>query len=281
MIWAAFLASNIAFIIGAVILWNQVKADFSESIAWGTIITLNLFPTSFFFSAIYAEGLFLLLSSLVYLFSAREKYLLAALCVSGASVARPNGLLLVLIPLIEALRSKSPRPWFREIAIALVSGSGVAAYAGFLAWTHRAPLAFASVESQSWQRSIVWPWKTLWDGLRVTLVGQPGYGRFPGMRDLLATVLFGVCAALGPFLVRKSLAVYLLAALVAFLVVHGPHAFGLYSMSRFVLGLFPGFIVLAILLDHCRPGMRWLLWSTSAVLMLALTGFFAAGGWAG
>jgi len=109
MTWAGFLLANIAFILACVLFFQIIVKDHNRSIAWATIITLNLYPTSFFFSAIYTESLFLLLSLLVYWFSRRGQYYHAALMVSLASLTRINGLILAAIPIVEILLQRTDK----------------------------------------------------------------------------------------------------------------------------------------------------------------------------
>ncbi|NJM41613.1 MAG: carbohydrate ABC transporter permease, partial [Anaerolineae bacterium] len=56
------------------ILWRQVREEHGEAIATTALIALNLFPTSFYFSALYTESLFLLLFALTYWLSRRHRF---------------------------------------------------------------------------------------------------------------------------------------------------------------------------------------------------------------
>jgi hypothetical protein len=102
--------------------------------------------------------------------------------------------------------------------------------------------------------------------------------RVTSAEDLLAALLFIGCTTLAFFLVRRSLFAYSVAAMLLFLISHGPYTLGLWSISRYVLGLFPGFIVLGILLDRV-PELKWGAWAISLVILFFLTGWFASGRW--
>lgn len=66
---AGFLISNLSILATALIFYGLVARDFNQKIArWGTVF-LFLFPTSFFFGAVYTESLFLLLVLCAYYFS--------------------------------------------------------------------------------------------------------------------------------------------------------------------------------------------------------------------
>lgn len=97
-------------------------------------------------------------------------------------------------------------------------------------------------------------------------------------QDWLATLLFIGCTILAFFFVRRSLFVYSVAAMLLLLSAHGPYTFGLWSLSRYVLGLFPGFIVLGILFSRAQR-LKWVVWALWSVLLFFLTGWFASGRW--
>jgi len=283
MAWSGFLISNLAFILAALLLWYQVKADFSEPIAWGTIITLSVFPTSLFFSAIYTESLFLLFSVLVYWFSVRKQYALAALFVSAASLTRINGLLLVVIPLVEILLSRPARSWVRSVVTGFISGIGLCFYGLYLWITQGSPIAFILTQQENMRRSITWPWQTLGDSLTVVVFGYGGlrdnwFMRAVSVQDLLAISLFIGCTILAFFLVRRSLAAYLFVGTLMLTVSHGPYILGVFAASRYVLGLFPGFVVLGILLNRTQR-LKWAVWAVWAITLFFLTGWFATGRW--
>ncbi len=283
MLWSGFVVSNLAFILAALLLWQQVKLDFDESIAWGTVITLAVFPTSLFFSAIYTESVFLLFSVLVYWFSARQQYVLAGLFVSAASLTRVTGLLLFIIPLVEILCHRPPRLWGRVVATGFTSGVGMSLYGLYLWVTQGSPLAFILAQAEFGRAKVLtWPWQTVYDSLAVVL----GYDRFQdnwfmrvvSAQDLLAALLFIACTTWAFFVVRKSLFVYSVAAILLLLASHGPFTLGLFSMSRYVLTLFPSFIVLGVLIERTSK-LKWVIWTLLFVFLLFLTGWFASGRW--
>jgi hypothetical protein len=284
MAWSGLLISNLAFIVAALLLWCQVRMDFDEHVAWNTVITLCAFPTSFFFSAVYSESLFLLFSVLVCWFSVRRQYILAALFVTMVSLTRINGLLLIVIPLVEILARRPTRWWWRGAATGFISGVGLSLY-GLYSWkTQGSPIAFILTQQEYMDRSIAWPWQTLLDSLAVVVAGygelqDNWFMRAVSVQDLLAISLFIGCMILAFFLIRRrSLVAYLFAGTLMLTVSHGPHVLGVFAASRYVLGLFPGFIVLGILLGRVQR-LKWVVWAASAVILFFLTGWFASGRW--
>ncbi len=284
MPWAGFLISNLAFILAGLLLWDQVSSDFDETVAWATLITLSLFPTAFFFSAIYTESLFLLLAVLVYFFSARKQYLYAGLCVSLASITRIPGILLIVIPLIEIGVNKPPRWRWWGLMTGLLSSVGLIFYGGYMWLTQGNPFTFLITEQIYMKRSLTWPGKSLLDALGVILWGYGGFEhnrlmRMIMLQDFLALSLFFACAVLSIFLLkRKSLIIYFWLVILMLLVSHGPFTLGVYAMARYVLLLFPGFMVMGLLLARL-PRLKWLVWAVSGTGLMFLTLWFGTGHW--
>ena len=85
-----WLVSRIAFLGALILVSALVASDFDISIARWTIVALAVFPTSFFFGAVYTESLFLFLAVLT-LWAARRTtgYWLSSPASSPRSHARP------------------------------------------------------------------------------------------------------------------------------------------------------------------------------------------------
>ncbi len=282
--WAGYLIANLAFVGAGLLLWHQVRREFGEAVAWATLITLVVFPTSFFFSAIYTESLFLLFSMLVYWFSSRGQYFWAGVFVVLASLTRINGFLLAAIPLFDLASKKPPRLWLRLTTTSLISGLGLSTYMIYLWLTRGSPLAFLAIQQTVMKRSITFPGWLLLDSIAVIIWGHGGFAdnwfvRLILVQDSLAFLLFAASAVSAFFILRqKSLTVYLALAIFLLSVSHGPYTLGAYAMSRYVLPLFPAFIVLGLLLERL-PRLKWLIWAVSAIALAFLTMWFGSGRW--
>jgi Mannosyltransferase (PIG-V) len=289
-IWSGAFISIAAFIAALAILWRQVKEDYGEAIATTSLIALNLFPTSFYFSALYTESLFLLLFALTYWFSRRQKFLLAACCVGLAALLRINGIVLGIIPVIELLQStnlkthwRNPRVWLTLIGIGAISVIGVIVLVIYFQVTLNLPFAFIEQQRILMKRTPDWPWMSLLDQVRMVLFGYGGFEankfmRVIGVLDLSALLLFITLTALSFRHVRFSLAAYCVASLVVILSSHGPGTMGVYAASRYMLQLFPCFVVMALLLLQ-RTWLRRLTWAGFGALLIFLTVWFASGRW--
>lgn len=90
---AGFLISNLAIFFAAVVFYLLIVRDFNHSVARWAIIFLFLFPTSFFFGAIYTESLFLLLILCAYYFKSFIFSFLAGLTRLVGFFVLPAGIL--------------------------------------------------------------------------------------------------------------------------------------------------------------------------------------------
>jgi len=282
--WAGVGVSFFSFLLATVILWRQVSSDFGAACAWTTVITASVAPTGFFFSAIYSESLFLLFSVLVYWYAAHRRYWLSAVFVALASITRIYGILLLVLLLAEMLSDGLGKNRARILAITAVASSLLIVYGGFLWVTQGSPLAAVTTQQSLMQRSISLPGLSLIHGISVALWGHGGFEgnwfmRIASAHDSFVTVLFLACTIAGFYILRRrSLAYYGGVAMLALVASHGPYTLGVYSMSRYVLPLFPSFIAMAVIMTR-YPKLKWFIWLSMILLQYLLTAWFATGRW--
>lgn len=104
---AGLIISNISFLLALIFIWELIKIDFSKKIAFLTIFLIVLFPTSFYFGAVYNESLFLLLSVLSFYSARKGNWFMAGIFGVISSATRIFGLLLLPALLIEAYQQKA------------------------------------------------------------------------------------------------------------------------------------------------------------------------------
>ena len=114
-IWGAgILIAFVAFFAALVVLHRFTERVFGDrKVARRTILYLAVFPYSFFFTAVYAESLFLLLTLLSIDAAHRSRWMSAGIWGGLAALTRPYGILLV-IPL--ALFAVAGQPAVRQYA---------------------------------------------------------------------------------------------------------------------------------------------------------------------
>jgi hypothetical protein len=149
---AGLLISLVAFTAGIALLHRLAILELGRDLAWRSVLLLVTFPYALFFSAVYTESLFLLLSVGAFYAMRRGRSTPAALAGFAAALARPNGWLLSL-PLIVLAWTQNPpargdRAWNARRLAALAAACapliGVAAFSAFLhvrfddglAWVH-------------------------------------------------------------------------------------------------------------------------------------------------
>ncbi len=118
---AGVLISNVFFLLSLFTIWALLKIDDKKKLLSLFLLILILFPTSFFYGAVYNDSLFFFLATLSIYFARRESWILASLSASVATLARLNGLALFFLIFFEYLLSseKSSTGW--SLASLLVS----------------------------------------------------------------------------------------------------------------------------------------------------------------
>lgn len=301
-----YLVANLTFLGALLVLYRLISLDYGNSdTARRAIWALALFPTALFFSAVYTESLFLFLTvSALYLWR-RDKLWLAGLVSIAAALSRSGGVFLIL-PFLVLLWDRHRTDWrsyWPGIIPAFFPALGPAIFATILHRDQGNWNAFIDVQEQ-WNRYSATPWETLRCAVMTchTLGGEPDgiswtwWGNLwqdpswatltsTGWRnsfansdvlELVATALFLFLALVG----LKVLPLYLTAwtlpgLLIPLLQPSQVHA--LMSMPRFVLVLFPLFIVLGKLI---RPRVILVPWMiVSITLFVVLTAQFALWYW--
>jgi hypothetical protein len=249
----AYLASNLALIVGLTVLYRLTALEHGDRTARRTVLYLAVFPTAFFLFAPYTESLFLALSVGCLYAARRSCWLLAGYLGAMASLTRSTGLLLVLPLAVEAVlqyrvRRKVPQLLAGLAASASVS-LGIAAY--FLYWRGladwRRPL---DVQGSNWSRERSWPWETIEAGARE---GTRYFGAYAGGYHTVDLVLVVVALVAGVWVLRRTRLTYSLyywaALLFPMTLAFGGRPF--LSMPRFLLVMVPLFWALA------RLSERW------------------------
>jgi hypothetical protein len=238
---AALFVSQSGFLLALLILYSIASSLFDRRTAERAVLYLSIFPTSFYFGAVYTESLFLLLSLTAFACAKSKLWAFASLAVMLAAVTRPTGILLGLPLLLEWLAHKPRRPL--EFAWLLTIPLGLLSFLAFLARAFNDPLAFWNTQSAFGRRNfdpsqpLAAIWRDLEPLLRVNL--QTGPVAWNVVLDL--GVLAGVLILI-PSIWRRLGAGWALYSLLAMLI---PTASGTGSLARYALVIFPALLVLA------------------------------------
>jgi hypothetical protein len=177
---AGLVISLAAFWAGSAALHRLARIELGPEEARWAVAALTLFPGSLWFSAVYSESLFLMVSVGAVLYARQGRWGLAAVLGALGAATRSAGVVLV-VPLgllwLDAFRARRATLW-SAAWLALVP-AGLAAFCGYLAAAgHRWNAPFKAQDT--WHRTLAGPWHGVadgavaaWDGLRQVLHGPP------------------------------------------------------------------------------------------------------------
>lgn len=268
---AGLIISNVAGLFMFTALYRLVKEDFDGNRAYFTVLYFAIFPSAFFFSAAYSESLFLCLAVLSFYHMRHGRWWLAALFGFLASLTRPDGMFLLapfcyeyLSRLWQQQGETTPSLFSKGQIIRLVKGirlniliglcipAGIALYAGYCYFRFQDPLAFVHAHA-AWNRTLHFPgWGILKSIKAITYASFLSFLTMRSAIDLGADLLMFVLIVsifIGPWRLPKSMWSYGIYAAIIYLYLQlfpvGNTDYPLESMSRFVLEIFPAFIMLA------------------------------------
>ena len=272
LVWGTLLSLTAAGL-GAWCISEIAREKLGADGAHDTVLILALFPTAFVFTAVYSDGLFLLLSAASFLAAERSRPWLAG--IAGGLAVATRSLGLALLPALAYLLW--PRTWRESWRLAplLLLPAALGAYAVYLDRELGDAFAFTNAQSSEWERELatLGPISGLWMAFQAgghgaleilrdlprTGIDSPGYSHalqvsFWNAAHLVllvpvAWLTWVAWRRLGP-----ALGMYAATTLVVILSVPS-EGFPLVSMPRFVLTDFPVLIALASVIEG-RPRLR-------------------------
>lgn len=264
---AAMLISLISTFFSLHILYRLVALDFKRQIAEKTVMTFLFFPTSFFLLTAYSEGLFFFLVVAAFYFLRGNKLFWATVFIALASATRLVGLAVVVGIWIDVFvrQGLNKKNWF-----VLFSPLGFIIYCIFLYQQTGDAFYFITAENH-WQRTLVTPGIGFWDALNSMFGGGWTNFNFNIFLDLIFAI-FGVGFAVRSFrFLPSSYAIFSLVSV-------GIPLFTptLSSMPRFLLPIFPLFILVALMKNnYLQIGFQII----STILLAIFAASFISGYW--
>ena len=240
---AALIISNIATVLVIWLIYQESYAHFDGTTAQLSVIYLIGFPTAFFLVAAYTESLFLALLLLAWRAASTEEWLQAGFWGAASVLVRFHGIAL-LLPMAYLIWKKGGLTRRRALALLAI----LLALFAWLLYARLGPVgAFPwQVQGLVWKEHIGLPWEGIIHNL-FAISGQfPPHGGslFSMSLDLFSALLFIILTiAASRVLPREHLLLMVVLLLIALTRVD---QYGVMrSMSRYMLALFPGFLVLA------------------------------------
>ena len=293
-LFAGLIISNLAGLGMLTILYRLVEEDFDTERAYRTVLYLSVFPTAFFFAAAYTESLFLFLALLSFYNMRHGHWWIAALLGLLATLTRQAGLFLLVPFYCEYLRQRGD---FKQLWLSTGNGierllrsllrldffagvlivAGLAIFVVYCYFRFRILFPFAHAEALYWNRDLHDP---SWGIVRTiqVIAHSPGFLSFSALRnildlgqDLFILVLI-VLSLAGPWRFRAALWTYAVYGVTLYLCLQlypvRDFSFPLQSVPRYMLEVFPAFIVLAGINQHRRINLIYLVASASLLFLL-------------
>lgn len=124
---SGFLVANVCAFVMLIFLYLLIEKLYNDKIAFYTGLFVLAFPTSFYFSLMYSESLFLMLMTGAFYFWYKQETLLASIFAFLLPLTRPVGILLIIPFFLAMFLSKSKFPKTLHVNLPLI----VSALLGF------------------------------------------------------------------------------------------------------------------------------------------------------
>jgi hypothetical protein len=167
--WESFLMAGLiwnmfAFVLAAIYLYKLTILLLNEELAYHTVLLLSLFPSSVFFTAIYTESTYLLLTVTSFYYLEKGKIFRAVILAALAGFTRPESFLIFVPFLLKTPNVKGSKK------LELLIGSAIIIYTlpAFMLYGYIVtddPYISFKVETQ-------WPKATLYDLLACVYRGE-------------------------------------------------------------------------------------------------------------
>ncbi len=149
---SALLISNVSSIIAFFYLYKLAKLDFSAGVAQKAVLFLGIFPTAYFLSVPYTEGLFFALTIASLYYARLSKWPLAGVLGFLSALTRIGGLLMLPVLLVEYLHQ---RGWdLRKIGLnvlwVLLVAGGFLIYLNINNQVTGGPFTFMEIQRVHW-----------------------------------------------------------------------------------------------------------------------------------
>ena len=280
---AGLIISNLAGLGIFVVLYRLVREDFNAEQAERAVLYLALFPTAFYLASGYNESLFIFFAVLNFYQLRRGHWWWAGFFGFLAGLTRSAGILLLIPFCYEYLRQHQFQlKAFRWNALAgALIPCGLALFSAWCYLQYHDPLAFSHAQA-AWNRYPAFPGYGIILSIQ-NIQNSRGLLSFQVLRNLtdlvpdLFILLFIILSFVGPWRLPRQLWIYGIYAFVLYIFLQlfpngGTGLFPLESVGRFMLEVFPAFIVMAAAGKNKTFHMSYLMIS-GAVLFFLLTQF--------
>lgn len=269
------LISNLSFLTFLIILYKLLLSSFTKKIVKKTIKIYLFFPTSFFFHSLYTESFFMLLVVLSFYLLNKNKWLLSSFFAALASATRLVGIslsLAIFVKWIQEKKAKDKKLLLKGGFYSLLSSFGLLSYMLFLKKQFTDPFVFLKAMSLWEKNKPVFFLQTFFRYIKMlsdfTLTLERYYVVF---FEFIIGVLFFYLLIVSFKKVDWSYFVY---NLFSFLLPLSSGTFS--SLPRYVLVLFPSFVMLARILAK-KKKVNLLYWIFNFLFLMISVNLFIRG----
>ena len=270
---AGMLVSTAAFFFGLLFLYKLVEHEFDRFVARRAIFYVSIFPTAVFFSAVYTESLFFMLTVASFYYLRERRWWFAGAIGLLAAMTRVEGVLLIVPFVIEwyGLHKTNLRHGLSSLLPMGLIPLGLALYMAYLWVLNGDPLYFSHVQSH-WNRHLAAPWTSVLNSFHKIATATNSQTVANQMLELVFTALMVAVLIAGFRRLRPAYVAYMALSILVPLCTSS-----LMSMPRFALVLFPMFAILA--LWGARPSVNNAIVAFSLPLLGLFTVLFADWYW--
>lgn len=256
---AGVIVSHVCLFFALVYLYRLTAFEFGDNAtATRAVYYTASFPTAFFFSAVYTESTFILFSIATFYYARQGLWSMAALMGLITSAARIVGVVVFGVVMLEWMRAHGwtistlyrkeawlnlwrglRSDWSSVLVICLIP-LGLLSYMTFLYFRIGDPIAFWSVQS-AWGRENLGPLAILWRDFQIMINQDYLRGHIWWVLNIdIASFLLAIATSIAIWRkLGESYAIYTLLGVII------PGSSGTGSMARYILVLFPIFMMLA------------------------------------
>ncbi|MFQ5813753.1 MAG: glycosyltransferase family 39 protein [Anaerolineae bacterium] len=283
------IVSNVAYFLALIALYKLSQLEFDSQVATRAVVYLSVFPTAFFLLGVYTESLFLLFAVAAFYYARKGNWLAASIVGLLAALTKQLGLLLLLPLLYEYLAQSSKfkvqSSKFQlqgDVLLLALIPLGTLAFLLFRHFYIGEPFLTETYRIR-WAVNASWPWSNVVDSLAAIF----NTGRFPALNPedtLLRRIFYNsfdlTCVGLFLFLaiasfrrLRLSYGLYMISVLFVVLMQNFRPPYPIAALPRYVLVLFPGFMVLGTMVKN--KALHWAMIAFSTTLLSLFTAMFA------
>lgn len=268
---AGLIISNVCLLIASLYLYKLIKLDWDDITAKKTVKYLYLFPTAFIFSGVFTESLFLALLVMCFYYAKKDNWLYVGLLGFLLSMTRLIGVITLLPLLIEYMKIRSYNPKRIDYNILYLSllPLGLFLFMSYEYYLCGDFLAFAHISAKHWGTSLTNPLQEIIVRMNTTDISI-----------LFETYISLICLILIILSFNKIEVSYWLLGIYSILIPFASGPSTSMSMARFLIPIFPLFLIFAFLsknkyLDELLPivltllqGCVMIYWTTSSALVI-------------